>query len=301
MNSQYTFILKNKWFVIGSIVTVIVLTVLVTYMFRPSTKVGDVSIPTPTDHCVSVDIEESEYDKVIINDKPVMYLPLSNVSVQCDDSFQKNEASLTGIVDLTNLPNGDFVFVFNGTDSSVTVNDNDAFSVSTTGQLTLEAWIRPDTLQFSMQEGSGYVHWMGKGEKDSYEYVARMYSYSNSENRPNRISGYAFNPDGGLGVGSYFQDLIVEGEWIYYVLVINISSTNETSPMGYTKIYKNGILQDQDDLAELQIIPVNGTAPFRIGTRDFSSFFEGAIGKVAIYDYELTETQILVHYQEMFR
>lgn len=288
MAFQYTSILKNKWIIVGLISIVILLTVVFVW-FSISTK----------EPCESILI--SAYDKVITTDKPVLYLPLSDISGECEDSFQKNNATQTNISQVTELPNGDFAFVFNGTDSSVTVQDKDSFSVSTTSQLTLEAWMQPNTLEFLSQEGSGYVHWMGKGEKDSYEYVARMYSYSNSENRPNRISGYAFNPDGGLGVGSYFQDTIANGEWIYYVLVINTSSTSETFPMGYSKIYKNGILQDQDNLAELNIIPVNGSAPFRIGTRDFSSFFEGAIGKVAIYDYELTEIQIFAHYQEMNR
>ncbi|MFA9289356.1 MAG: hypothetical protein ACEQSA_05785, partial [Weeksellaceae bacterium] len=47
------------------------------------------------------------------------------------------------------------------------------------------------------------------------------------------------------------------------------------------------------------IVPVNGNSPFRIGTRDFNSFFKGAIGKVAIYNYELSPYQILEHYQKM--
>ena len=34
-------------------------------------------------------------------------------------------------------------------------------------------------------------------------------------NRRNRISFYVFNPDGHLGVGSYFQDPVIQGEWIH--------------------------------------------------------------------------------------
>jgi hypothetical protein len=138
---------------------------------------------------------------------------------------------------------------------------------------------------------------MGKGEANKYEYVSRMYSYTNSENRPNRISGYAFNATGGLGVGSYFQDALTAGQWIHYVIVINTVDTTGTYPMGYTKIYKNGVQRDKDNLASLNIVPTNGTAPLRIATRDLNSFFDGAIGKVAVYNYELSPYQIQEHYQ----
>ena len=66
----------------------------------------------------------------------------------------------------------------------------------------------------------------GKGEAGSHEYALRMYSRQNAASRPNRISGYAFNPQGGLGSGSYFQDPVTKGEWIYVAVVID----DRTSP-----------------------------------------------------------------------
>jgi hypothetical protein len=119
---------------------------------------------------------------------------------------------------------------------------------------------------------------------------ARIYDYDSY--RPNRISGYAFNLSGDLGAGSYFQDVLSAGQWIHYTLIIN-------SHTGLTKIFKNGFLRDTDFLSDYNIVPGDGTAPVRIGTRDFESFFEGAIGKVAFYDYELNEKQLLVHYNVM--
>src|SRR5207244_2828563 len=130
---------------------------------------------------------------------------------------------------------------------------------------TIEAWMRPDTLQFTHQEGSGYVHWLGKyigtGTNKQEEYVARMYSLQTSDNppRPNRISGYAFNLSGGQGAGSYFQDPVSTGEWIYVVIVINTLNTSPTYPTGYTKIFKNAALRDTDSLKDYNIVPQNGT------------------------------------------
>jgi hypothetical protein len=144
---------------------------------------------------------------------------------------------------------------------------------------------------------------MGKGEPKQYEYAARMYSHTTTDcpPRPNRISGYAFNLSGDLGSGSYFQESVIAGQWIHYMLVINTVDTDKSHPTGYTKIYKNGSLRDQDALTSFATVPGNGTAPFRIATRNFKSFFLGAIAKVAIYDYELPRTSVLGHYHTAIR
>ncbi|MBT2594538.1 LamG domain-containing protein [Arthrobacter sp. ISL-72] len=72
-------------------------------------------------------------------------------------------------------------------------------------------------------------------------------------------------------------------------------------PHGYTKIYRDGILRDRDDLSinGRTIGPTRGDAPLRIGTSNLESFFEGGVGKVAVYDKELTQAQIVRHYEVM--
>jgi hypothetical protein len=80
-------------------------------------------------------------------------------------------------------------------------------------------------------------------------------------------------------------------------------------PTGYTKVYgtrkdATGRLvtgKDQDALAKYNIAPAMGLAPFRVGTRDLGSFFKGAVGKVAIYDYEVGEERLAEHARRMFR
>lgn len=91
------------------------------------------------------------------------------------------------------LPNGDRVADFDGATGYLEIADSDALSPATTGAFTLETWTRPDTLQFPHSESSGYVHWAGKGAQGEHEYVERMYPKTDTENRPNRISGHAFN------------------------------------------------------------------------------------------------------------
>lgn len=211
---------------------------------------------------------------------------------------------------LTQFLNGDPATVLNGVDQYWEVADHNDLSPATTGRFTFEAWIRPDVLTFLDTEGSGpYVHWAGKLASGQNEWVSRMYNFDTPDitpARPNRISGYAFNLSGGTGVGSHFQDAVVAGQWIHYALIVNTVDTSGTYPTGYTKIYRDGVLRDTDDLrglgdgpggSDLNIVPANGTAPVRFGTATLNSFFLGAICKPAIYNTELSAARLLAHKQ----
>jgi len=239
----------------------------------------------------------SAYDSLVLSDNPVGYW-LLNKGETTDASGNGFTGTYSGSCrGQATLPNGDSANVFNGLDNYFEIADNDALEVTTTGALTIEAWMRPGAYNFPKTEGN-YVYWMGKGTQGEHLWVARIYN-KNDSSRSQRISGYCFNLAGGLGAGSYFQDTISLTTWVHYTLVINTKVTGTNYPTGYTKIYRDGVLRDTDSLKGYEIIPGNGNAPTRIGTRDFNSFFHGAIGKVAIYDYELTAAQILAHRNSM--
>jgi hypothetical protein len=240
----------------------------------------------------------SSYDRTVLAYSPVAYWPL-DPSIPYDYSGHNLNGAFNNSPSATIMSNGDTVTVFNGVNQYFTIGDNDYLEIVRTGILTVEAWFRPDTLQFDHEEGSGYVWWMGKGDTNQQSWAARMYSYNNTEGRFNRISGYAFNLNGGLGAGSYFQDNVTIGEWILYTLTINTVNVSSTYPTGYTKIFKNGIERDQDSLFNYNITPQNGAAAMRIGTRQLQSFFKGAIGKVALFDYELSSSQVQIHFNCM--
>lgn len=242
----------------------------------------------------------STYDTAILADGPVAFWTLGGGRADvADQTGHGHTGRAHGGPSVTRFVNGDPATVFDGATQYIEVPDHAALSVPATGILAIEAWMRPDVLDFPHQEGTNYVHWMGKGEVNQHEYAARMYSRTTTDNppRPNRISGYAFNLSGDRGTGSYFQDNIIAGRWIHYLLVVNTVNTDESHPTGYTKIYKNGCVCDQDALTSFATVPGDGTAPFRIATRDFKSFFLGAIAKVAIYDYELSPIMVRSHYQ----
>lgn len=171
---------------------------------------------------------------------------------------------------------------FDGVQTYIEVPNSPELSIASNGGLTISAWIRPETLSFSNTEGSGYVHWLGKGEKGNYEWTFRMYSQDNTEGRGNRISFYVFNPGGGLGVGSYFQDELQRGEWIH---VVGAADGERTY------IYRDGTRRDSDVYVG-KVSPQPGGAPLRIGTRDLNSFFAGEIRAVRVWTRLLTDAEI---------
>jgi hypothetical protein len=251
-----------------------------------------------------VALARASYDKTVRDDRPSAYWTMGSPRepTEKDRTGNKHTGTYFGRPAATKLPNGDTAADFDGKTEYLQVKDADALSPATSGVLTLEAWMRPDDLDFPKKEGKGYLHWMGKGEPGNHEYVARFYSKTGTD-RPNRISGYLFNASGGQGAGSYFEEKVTKGAWIHYVLVINAKEKSKDFPNGYTRIYRNGKTKknytNNLDYRGTVIVPTRGTAPFRVGTRDLGSFFEGAIGKVAIYGKELPEKRIAQHYKAM--
>ena len=193
--------------------------------------------------------------------------------------------------------NANSAAVFSG-DSNVymEIPDHDAFSINTAGALTISVWVCPKVLTFRNAESSGYVHWMGKGVPHQHEWVLRMYNKeltASQENRPNRMSAYAFNLEGGLGSGSYVQETLTEGEWMHIVARYDIAANTIT-------LFKNGEQKDQDALYDetYGVQVQNGTAPVRLGTRSLWSFFEGSIDDLRFYSRALTDEEIIALYNE---
>ncbi len=249
------------------------------------------------------DAPVGSYDQSVLADAPVAYFPL-NSTTPSDASGRGHAITLPNGATTTTLPNGEAALVFDGINQYANVTDADDLSVVTTGRLTVEAWVRPDVLEFPDSEGgpsnNNYVHFIGKGTTygtgGDIEWMGRMYNLTNTESRPNRISGYHFNPSGGLGAGSYFQDPVTAGEWILVHIVVNMTDTNATYTTGYTRVAKNGTVRDTDKLSDYSIVPTNENGAMRIATSTLASFFKGAIAKVAVYDYELTQPQMAAHY-----
>lgn len=257
----------------------------------------------------------SPVDVSVLADDPVAYFPLDAVGDTLDANGGPLVASPHGIVRATALPNGDPAVAFDGSSSYFEVPDDPSLSGATSGALTLEAWVRPDVLDFTTTEGSTaapYVYFAGKGASGQHEYAARMYSAHaedgvTASTAPNRVAGYVFNLSGGIAPGVKWQGgvantdggtppVMTAGSWFHYALVVD-TVTLDANGDGSLKLYRNGVLVDH--IPTTGIVLGNGSAPLRIGTRDLNSFFQGAVGKVALYDRALPASRLLAHVRAM--
>jgi hypothetical protein len=249
-----------------------------------------------------------KYDRQVMSLRPVLYLPLSESSSQIERDMSGNGHNGSYMpggfpAGSVRLPNGDLAISFNGDDQYVQVGSTRALSITDTGCLTIEAWIRPTVLRFPHTQGSGYVYLLGKGTAGKQEYALRMYSSINSERppRPNRVSAYVFNLAGGEGSGAYFQDKVETGTWFMVTFVVD-SRFSPSWPEGSIAIYKNGELRGPKvSLSQFEVKPRASNAPFRIATRDLDSFFEGSIAKVAVFDTALSNREIKATYTAMMQ
>jgi len=257
----------------------------------------------------------SDYDATVLADSPVMYLAMSALSgTEPDLTGHGHDGTYHGgAAPSATLPNGDHAADFEGNPHYVSVPSHAALSIPTTQNLTWEAWIRPDVLQFD-DDSSGYVDWMGKCEEYSptCEWEARMYNMTNSSDRCNRLSAYAFNPTANLGSGAFWEattcGTIQASSWYHVVGEYTLEETpngcDDTYP-GRIDIWVNGVKWNQSThgdtgcMSQYEIAPVANDSPLNIGTMAKDAWFQGSIAKVAIYGKRLSNEQIAHHYQVM--
>jgi hypothetical protein len=277
----------------------------------PSPSPSPTPTPTPTPNP-----ETGSYDSLILSDNPVMFFTMANAATgkETDLTLRGHTGTYRGgIPTAATLPNGDNAADFNGSSQYLTVPSSSDFSVPTTRELTWEAWIRPDQLQFPNDSGYGYIDWMGKCQDygPTCEWEARMYSTTNPEGRTNRLSAYIFNPSAGLGSAADWQPnagLVKAGQWIHvvgqYQTITTPSGCNSAYP-GSINIWVNGIKWSQANhmptgcMSQFKVVPKANDSPLNIGTMAMETWFPGAIGKVAIYNRLLTQAEITEHFQAM--
>jgi hypothetical protein len=204
------------------------------------------------------------------------------------DAYGANDA---GPKDLDGVNHGatfdDHGAVFNGK-AYIELPDHDDFSAATTGQLTIIAM-----LTISSWKGAGaseYVHWAGKGKSGAHEYTFRHYVDGGSgeaSSRQGRVSFYHFNPAGGLGAGSYFQDSENTTEMVVGGMV------NRTN----VAMWKNGVMRDTDALSGYNITPKNTGTAVCLGSRgDSTGFLVGRLRNVTFFNRQLSATEMKAIY-----
>lgn len=167
--------------------------------------------------------------------------------------------------------------------NSIIVKDSKELSPSNSkNKFTITFFVKIKNTSFA-GDNLSYINFIGKGNyEQGYEYLFREYNSSNTENRSDRLSFYAFNSSGGFGAGSYFQEKINPDEWIFISGVINEDNIS---------IYKNGILKDSRPLSEYAIKMKDTSSGLYI------SDINGTIDELRIYKRALNEEEIKTIYE----
>lgn len=173
--------------------------------------------------------------------------------------------------------------------------------------LTLHLFMSPSTLAFSNSDG--YTHFGGKGESSTedewgFRFYPSVVGGGSGSGAPNRMSGYIWNTDGGLGAGAHWDPngSITAGAW--YQVVVVYDPGDSLDPNAGVSFYVNGACTqgtrpgcptptpDAVKYKTYGIVPGQGIAPIRIGTRDCHQFFSGRLDEMAVFNRELTGTEI---------
>jgi hypothetical protein len=192
--------------------------------------------------------------------------------------------------------NGNVMFGANGATfdgkSSIELANSADFSPAGTASKALTIIAFHTVTDWKRQSHNNeYVHWMGKGRTGAHEWVFRYYIDGGSgeaATRKRRTSFYSFNPAGGLGTGSYFQDDDAAGvERVIGGMVWGNSAS------GSTQMWKNGVIRDTDALSTYSVNPKHTDAPVFLGSRgDNTGFLVGRLRRVAFFNRRLTEAEM---------
>jgi hypothetical protein len=183
---------------------------------------------------------------------------------------------------------------FNGSNNCIRVPDADAFSVTTTGQMTVSAWMSPSMLNQPTSTG-GYTRWLGKSALGAHEWQFVYYDQSYS-NRSQWMSYYNYNASGGIGAGDYSTGSFPVNSWVY----ITGTSTSTSSSQGIEYIYRNAGVHsgNADSWQSYGMTYANGPTPVTIGTGwlGCGNFFAGRIGEVRVSNVTRSTAWIAASY-----
>jgi concanavalin A-like lectin/glucanase superfamily protein len=262
------------------------------------------------------------YNDVIIADRPQAFWAMTaRANAEPDLSGNGNTGMYQGrLPSIAMMPNGDQAADFDGATQYLKVPSRTTLSIPTTRNLTVEAWYRPDVLEFpNSVRPDGFVMVLGKCIEyaPTCEWGLRMYNATTNQGRASRLSAYVFNPTGNLGAGAFWQPasgVIKAGMWLHVVGEYTTQGQPSGCPAnldypGSIDIWVNGIRWDAAahrptgcmDQPGFEVRPQANSSPLLIGTMALDSWFKGVVAKVTIYDYLLSQTQINKHYQTMTR
>lgn len=187
--------------------------------------------------------------------------------------------------------------LFDGSTQEATIPNSAAYSIPTTGKLTISIWARPDADPMPNSNGTGFVDFFNKNETGGsfHEWCFRWTNTVNTETnlRGNEQDFYVFAATGGLGLSPIAQQSqYYLGNWWLYTA---------TADGNYAQFFMNG--QRKSSFANRilysgSITPSATTAILRVARSvNNPSYFKGAIGPIKIWNRVLSDGEITRQYE----
>jgi len=206
---------------------------------------------------------------LIDGNEPSIQSLISNApNITVYDSSGNNNIGTT--VNFPEVTNGQFgnALSFDGVDDKVSISNSPSLELSSTDEVTLEAWIYPT----------------GDPTDSRGTIISKSGSYYMQHYIDDRIAVYTYH-DGGSSTYFYSTSTVTRNAWNHVAFTENSS--------GYRKIYINGQLAGEGQF-EASIKACTHAIEF--GTENTYRHFKGKIDEARIYNRALSEDEILAHF-----
>ena len=229
--------------------------------------------------------KDNELTAAQLADSPIGAWPMVELSGTTAEDFTSNNRDMTHVNTPTlaspmSLPVGDSQggVLYNGTDEYSSLADNDVWSISKTGQLTVEFV----TQLTALPAGTAYI--VSKGAGSNYEWQIQ------------------------LSPGGLLTALVADATGATNLLILTGAApvlaagraylvTIEFDLYGESGLYVNDELVDTGYLSSPSSY-ANGTALVNVGRRaDAAGFYPGAVKNLAIYDRKLGAERRAAHWE----
>lgn len=220
------------------------------------------------------------YREVILSDNPVAYWRLGEASgtTAADEKGSYSGTYVNGFTSVAGAVAGNAAAKLNGSSQYINCGNGTGLSFGI-GAFSVESWINA----VALGDGSSWLH------KNNGSALAQWWIRPEVSGGNWRVRFLVASAGAGIEtIAATSYGVISTGSWYH------IAGTYDGGSSGNIKIYVNGSVSATTAYAVSR--NPNNSANVEVGRFDSSTYFNGEVDEVAIYNTALSATRILAHY-----